>query len=131
MKKSKISMRNLSCCWILGIVLMTLPLCLDNFTTLPVTYGSSSGICFIEPRLYLIGFFNGPSMFLFFINAICFFMTVVKICHIIPNDIEITAAPGRNMAMIIAKIGGLMGGGLAFCSGTISQVLRNSGTHLQ
>ena len=88
---------------------MAIPICLDNFTSLPITYGSSSGICFIEPRLYLIGFFIGPSLFLFFVNAVSFIMTIVNICRILPNDPEIAAASDRNMAMIFAKIGGLMG----------------------
>ena len=109
MKKGKISMWNLSCCWILGLVLMAIPTYLDNLTELPITYGASSGICFIEPRQYLIGFFIGPSFFLFFINAICFLSTIVNICRILPHDMEIAAASDRNMAMIFAKIGGLMG----------------------
>ena len=88
---------------------MGIPICLDNFTSLSITYNASSGICFIEPRLYLIGFFIGPSIFLLFINAICFLATIFNLCHILPNDHAIAAASDRNVAMIFAKIGGLMG----------------------
>ena len=102
-------MNNLTCCWIFAIVLMTIPICLDNWSTLQIDYGATSGICFIEPRLYLIGLFIGPSLFLFFVHAICFIMTTVNICCILPNDLEIAAASDRNMAMIFAKIGGLIG----------------------
>ena len=100
---------NLSYCWVLGIALMSIPVCLDLITNLPITYGSTRGICFIEPRLYLIWFFIGPSIFLFFINAMCFVVTIINICQILPNDTEVAAASDRNMAIIFMKIGGLMG----------------------
>ena len=109
MKKNRMSMQKLTFCWILGLALMSIPVCLDNFTTLPIDYGSSSGICFIEPRLYLIGFFIGPSLFLFVVNAICFLLTIVNICRILPSNAEVAAASDRNVVLIFAKIGALMG----------------------
>ena len=109
MKKNRMSMQKLTFCWILGLALMSIPVCLDNFTTLPIDYGSSSGICFIEPRLYLIGFFIGPSLFLFVVNAICFIMTIVNICRILPSNAEVATASDRNVAVLFARIGALMG----------------------
>ena len=109
LKKTRTSFCNLSYCWVLGIVLMSIPVCLDLISDLPITYGSTSGICFIEPRLYQIYFFIGPSIFLFFINAMCFVVTVINICRILPSDAEVAAASDRNMAVIFMKIGCLMG----------------------
>ena len=109
LKKSSMSFCNLSFCWVLGIVLIAIPVCLDLLTQLPITYGSTRGICFIEPRLYLICFFIGPSLLLFFINTMCFVVTTINICRILPSDAEVAAASDRNMAVIFMKIGGLMG----------------------
>ena len=36
-------------------------------------------------------------------------MTIVNICHVLPNDMEVAAASDRSVALIFAKIGCLMG----------------------
>ena len=51
-------------CWIIGGLLISIPVCLDEFTDWPLAYASNSGICFIEPQTYLIAFFISPSTFL-------------------------------------------------------------------
>ena len=106
-KNSKI--RRVKFCWFPSIVFISIPICLDNFTDIPVTYSSESGICFIEPQLYLLIFFIGPSMFMFFINVICFIGTIINIYRAQPDGTLINATSDRNMALIFARIGGLMG----------------------
>ena len=39
----------------------------------------------------------------------CFVVTTINICRILPSDAEVAAASDRNMAVIFMKIGGLMG----------------------
>ena len=96
-------------CWVIGALLISIPVCLDEITDWPLAYASSRGICFIEPQIYLIAFFIGPSIFLFSVNTVSFIATIINICRILPDDPDITAASDRNMALIFSKIGGLMG----------------------
>ena len=95
-------------CWIVSAKIMSIPICLDQFTDLPLEYASSSGICFIEPHIYIISLFVGPTLFLLCINVICFVGTLYNIYQAV-SDNEILAANDRNMAKICAKISALMG----------------------
>ena len=96
-------------CWVVGIIMMSIPTCLDCLTDLAIDYAPHYGICFIGPQLYLISFFIGPAMFLFFINMFCFIATVISINGAQPADSDIAASTDRNMMVIFARIGGLMG----------------------
>ena len=96
-------------CWVIGALLTSIPVCLDKFTDWPLAYASSGGICFIEPQVFLIAFFIGPSLFLFSVSVVSFIVTISNICRLLPEDTDITAAADRNMALIFSKIGGLMG----------------------
>ena len=94
-------------CWIFGVLLMAIPICLDYLTNLPLSYASSRGICFIEPHIYVVIFFISPVLCLILINALCFFITIYNVRKAVSDHVDI--ARERNMAMIFAKIGGLMG----------------------
>ena len=107
MKKSKCGL--VKYCWITGIIMMSIPTCLDSLTDLALDYAPHYDICFIGPQVYLISFFIGPAMFLFFVNMICFIATVINIYRAQPNDSDIAASTDRNVALIFARIGGLMG----------------------
>ena len=94
-------------CWVIGVLLMAIPVCLDHLTDLPLSYASSRGICFIEPHNYVIIFFIGPILCLISINALCFAMSIYNVKKAVPDEVEI--AHERTKVIIFAKIGGLMG----------------------
>ena len=96
-------------CWLFSFVLMIIPVCLDFFTDLPLTYGSSRGLCFIQPQFYLIAFFIGPTILISAANLVCFVGTIINIVRLMPHDADISAVTDRNLAMVFAKIGGVMG----------------------
>ena len=94
-------------CWIVGVLLMAIPVCLERLTNLPLSYASSRGICFIEPHKYVIIFFIGPTLCLISINALCFIVTIYNVRKTVSDEVDI--ARERNMAIKFAKISGLMG----------------------
>ena len=94
-------------CWIVGVLLMAIPVCLEYLTNLPLSYASSRGICFIEPHKYVIIFFIGPTLCLISINALCFIVTIYNVRKTVSDEVDI--ARERNMTIIFAKISSLMG----------------------
>ena len=96
-------------CWLIGILVISVPVTMDNFSQFAVDYASSRGICFIEPQLYITAFFIGPTLVLISINIICFIITTYEIHQARPNETDIATISDSKLAKIFAKIGGLMG----------------------
>ena len=96
-------------CWLIGILMMSIPVVMDNFSEFALDYAASRGICFIEPKFYINAFFVSPTLFLITINTVCFIATIIELHKARPDENDVTTISDTKLAKVFAKIGGLMG----------------------
>ena len=97
-------------CWLISLIATAVPVALHHFSSLPIAYDDSRGICFISPLMYQVIFFIGPALFLSSVNTICFIMTSVYIYQASRSDnAEVRHITDRALAKIFTKVAVLMG----------------------